>query len=185
MIGTFTFKREEPGTAVAHYKGPAGDRKLCYMVKVDKKWVVPGMAGTFKDRWHAAYAYLKDVVCDPTTKTIEAETGAAWDKTRLQTRRGTSLTETEAVVVYDLLVEKCRVNFRDREGFVLHHTKITNGSSEWRFRGLLGFGGKFYATAFRWYVSNYVEDGGPEESLLIAETNRTLQEMYAKSGVGC
>lgn len=183
MLGTFTFKREEPGTAVAHYEGPAGDRKLCYMVKVDKKWAVPGMPGRFKGRWHAAYAYLKEVVCDPTTKTIEAETGAAWDRTRLQTRRPVNLTSEEAGAVYDLLVSKCGAYARDRDGFILHHADISaSWGSEWRFGGMLGSGGKFYVTAFRWYVSNYVENDGPEESLLIAETNQTLQQMYAKAG---
>lgn len=180
MLGTFTFKREESGTAVAHYKGPVSDRRLCYMIKAEGKWHVPGMAGTFKDRWHAAYAYLKDVVCDPITKTIEAETVAAWDKTRFQTDRGISLTGTEAGAVYDLLVEKCGAYPRDRDGFILHHQYIKNGSSEWRFGGLLGSGGKFYVTGHKWYVSNYTENGGPEENLLIAETNKALQGMYSR-----
>lgn len=179
MIGSFTFKRDAPGHATVSYEGPAGGGILCYLVKEDGKWTVPGTPGTFKDRWHAAYAYLKLALCEPTTRTIEAETKAAWDKTP---RRPMNLTADEAGAVYDLLVSKCGAYARDKDGFVHHHADISaSWGSEWRFGGLLGSGGKFYVTSNRWYVSNYSEDTGPEENLIIAETNAVLQQMYAKT----
>ena len=183
MLGTFTFKRLTPRFTNVHYVGPvATPDLLCTLEKVNGMWVVPGTpVPPSKTRLLAAYGYLQVCVCDPVTRTMEAETRAAWDRTPLQTGP-IFLTVEQASTVYDLLVSKCGANERDRAAFVQYCADLTTScGGEWRFGGLLGFGGKFYVTGFRWYVGGYGGEAA-EERYIIAETNQALQQMYARSG---
>ena len=74
------------------------------------------------------------------------------------------LSPESANAVYDLLVKVGGAYEGDRSSFVYHHSKELVGitsSSEWRFQGSLGFGGKFYTDHDRWRVGCYREDDTP------------------------
>jgi hypothetical protein len=75
--------------------------------------------------------------------------------------------------VYDSLVRICGATDSDSnrsqwEGFWLSE------GTEYRFSGWLGFGGKFWRSGDRWYVSCYSEDETPIRKQRIEEANRVL-----------
>lgn len=50
---------------------------------------------------------------------------------------------------------------------------------EYRFGGLLGFGGKFWNYRDKWYVTCYPEDDTPERTVLINGVNQKLSDLKA------
>jgi hypothetical protein len=68
-----------------------------------------------------------------------------------------------------------------RESFI--YLQSTDDLNEWRFQGLLGFGGKFwnewsyFEEKPKWRVSCYTEDENPKRLALIEKTNKKLQEL--------
>lgn len=82
-----------------------------------------------------------------------------------------SLTQDAAHSVYDVLVAVCGANEARRDGFVSHYVS-ESPSSEWRFQGALGFGGKFRYP--RLTVDCYPEDQTPEIDAIIQKTNESL-----------
>lgn len=89
------------------------------------------------------------------------------------------MTREVASMVYDLLVHSAGANPADKENFIGSHLDIPDHGSEWRFQGLLGFGGKFYTdgggTNFR--VGCYPEDETTISRLIIAKLNSRLREL--------
>jgi len=81
------------------------------------------------------------------------------------------MTETEASAVYDILVSVAGAPEGLRMDFVHHHTR-TPICEEYRFQGMLGFGGKFYSCDMR--VSCYREDDTPQRIAVIQATNEAL-----------
>lgn len=71
--------------------------------------------------------------------------------------------------VYDLLVSIGGAYEPERDSFIYHHTE---GCSEWRFSGKLGFGGKYRSGYNR--VDCYLEDETPERIKLMNELNSEL-----------
>lgn len=63
----------------------------------------------------------------------------------------------------------------DREDFL--YAVTTTGITEWRFQGKLGFGGKFWLSNGRWYVSCYSEDLTPERIELVKRINDLLEDL--------
>lgn len=55
-------------------------------------------------------------------------------------------------------------------------------SDEYRCCGLFGFGGKFYRTGGRFYVSMYPEDRTPSREARIKRVNELLGELVKKYG---
>lgn len=74
--------------------------------------------------------------------------------------------------IYDVLVEVCGApEGQDRrEDFARHWP----GCVEYRFGGLLGFGGKVYWTGGRLYVNCYPEDRTPERATMIERASAHL-----------
>jgi len=68
-----------------------------------------------------------------------------------------------------------------REAFISSQTR--EEIHEWRFQGLLGFGGKFWNEwsymdeKYQWRVSCYSEDENPKRERLIKETNERLNTL--------
>jgi hypothetical protein len=92
----------------------------------------------------------------------------------------TGLTDEQANKVYDILVQHAGAQEDGRWDFVFHQTR--GHVTEYRFMGLLGFGGKFWRTHWpRWYVSAYPEDlvGRPERHDAIRLTNAALGGLHA------
>jgi len=95
-----------------------------------------------------------------------------------------TMTKEMANKVYDVLVEECGANDSDmwRDMFVSHHIKddcLWGGVSEWRFQGLLGFGGKFWICTSRgWDVNYYREDATHERDQMMRKANERLDALY-------
>lgn len=92
------------------------------------------------------------------------------------------LTEEQAHRIYDVLQEcaGASASHDDRMSFVYEYTSSAP-TTEWRFQGSLGFGGKFrYFPPNRpWYVDCYPEDLTPERKGVLEKTNARLQELFA------
>ena len=88
------------------------------------------------------------------------------------------LTPEIAQKVYKIL-EDIGAPSNMREAFIHYQTK--DEIMEWRFQGLLGFGGKFWNeysyinNKYEWRVSCYTEDENPKRLKLIEETNKKLK----------
>jgi hypothetical protein len=78
--------------------------------------------------------------------------------------------------IYDILVHYAGAspNERDRAMFIYHQEK---GCLEYRFGGLLGFGGKFWTDGGRWRVTCYREDETKEARKILAKTNEVLARL--------
>ena len=73
--------------------------------------------------------------------------------------------------ILDLLIQDAGAHARDRDQFMRW---AKDGYSEFRFCGTLGFGGKFWNNAGRWYISCYKEDSTPERERTIQAVNEKL-----------
>ena len=78
--------------------------------------------------------------------------------------------------VYDIVVEECGASFRDRDHFSSHLGNFV----EWRFGGMLGFGGKIWNNNGKVYVNFYPEDGDETRNLACLKANARLR--YYLSG---
>jgi hypothetical protein len=84
--------------------------------------------------------------------------------------------------IWRILVEECgnRDDLRDKHSF-MHYLATENSNHEWRFQGLLGFGGKFHNNCGRWWISCYPEDRTDKRDEMIRKANeevKVLQEKY-------
>jgi hypothetical protein len=82
--------------------------------------------------------------------------------------------------IWKVLVETCGA--RDPNDWMRRSLRsyLTDGADwhEFRFQGVLGFGGKFCDDGHRWRVKCYPEDRTPEREQMIAEANRRLAELH-------
>lgn len=79
--------------------------------------------------------------------------------------------------VYDILQTKLNASTHEKLSFgsSMYSTVV----SEWRFGGVLGFGGKLINNDDRLYVDYYQEDYTPERDALVNSVNQTLEYMLA------
>src|SRR3954471_20509788 len=92
-------------------------------------------------------------------------------------------TSKEADAAFDVLVRECgqRDSTDDRYSFGYHASRTT----EYRFMGALGFGGKFRNNGNRGgvpYVDCYQEDATPEREAMIERANKALVELFGAGG---
>lgn len=184
MHGKFTYKQNKvAGGYDIHYQGPfdTGPRLLCTTVKTaDGKWEVPlpkGPLGPFKDRWHAGYAFLDSLLTEP-AKTLDMKVRCQWADLDLRRRDPRVLDAKLAAKIYDILIEKCRASADEKSSFVHAHTERPHTATEWRFCGMLGFGGKFRNHYDRLYVDCYPENEDPETLSIMAETNEAIFNLW-------
>jgi hypothetical protein len=193
--GTFKFTRGEEGDYSALYKGPFDVKfrniglltRAGYIGFVDpasrdaRRWVgVRGRTTTdlCKDRFGAASALLGSL-CEDEAAPIEKALQEGWEATRREVRgRDQRLSPETAAAIYDVLIHHAKANVGDREHFV--YAQSTDGSviREWRFGGVLGWGGKFRNVHDKWYVDAYQENETAEVRLFIARTNLALLELF-------
>jgi len=77
--------------------------------------------------------------------------------------------------IYSILVSVGGAHECYRRDFQYGHRNIlTDRSSEWRFQGHFGFGGKFRNYGDRWYVDYYAEDFTEELNALLVVINEKL-----------
>ncbi len=88
-----------------------------------------------------------------------------------------ALTIEQANAVFDVLVEVAAAPVGMRDNFV--HAQTTGHCSEYRFQGVLGFGGKFWRSSNRWYVTAYPEDvvAQPGRQAVIDEADGLLNKL--------
>jgi hypothetical protein len=78
--------------------------------------------------------------------------------------------------VYDVLVEHGGAYPEDRGNFIWAHTDSSGYPvDEWRFQGLLGYGGKYRRKTNT--VDYYAEDKTPERELARMRTNTALHQL--------
>lgn len=83
--------------------------------------------------------------------------------------------------IYDILVEHAGAPEEERKCFVFAQAQ-TNGLApiEWRFCGLLGFGGKFWNNG-GYYITYYREDETQQRKIIKKKVNTLLEKLYKKS----
>lgn len=89
----------------------------------------------------------------------------------------TFMSEEQAQTVYDVLVQECGAPEGRRRDFVENFTAEiarTKNTSEYRFQGDLGFGGKFYFERRQWSVDCEPRDETPERLAMIHRANVRL-----------
>jgi len=87
--------------------------------------------------------------------------------------------EREAGDIYDILVESCGARDDAIEKGAFVQAVVGPNFTEWRFQGTLGFGGKFWNNAGKWYVSCYPEDQTSAMKQTIVEANVALATLRA------
>jgi hypothetical protein len=85
------------------------------------------------------------------------------------------LTKENANKIYDLLINIGGASSYERSDFVYHHVESDSGCDEWRFRGNLGFGGKYRSHTNR--VDCYREDATPERIRITDNLNSELSKL--------
>ena len=96
------------------------------------------------------------------------------------------ISEGVARSIYAILIKECGAPEGLLTEFLNHHTQPFSVPSEFRFQGVLGFGGKFrvirdYSTTskLQWYVDAYPEDmGQPQVESAVTWANVSLQELH-------
>jgi hypothetical protein len=82
--------------------------------------------------------------------------------------------------VWSILVNEGGADPTEKDSFLHVVKNESQGSGEYRFQGLFGFGGKFYWNRDHCYVSCYREDETPERKKKIAEINERLKKLVMK-----
>lgn len=77
--------------------------------------------------------------------------------------------------IHATLVRLAYARASDLESFVMAHVE---GCREYRFQGVLGFGGKFWNDGGPWRVDCYPEDETRERLEAIAGTNQALRLLW-------
>lgn len=81
---------------------------------------------------------------------------------------------------WDILVSEAGALPDDKESFVFAFTRVEHPEVEYRFCGLLGFGGKFWRYDSRFYVTCYSEDKTKKREKIIASVNAKLLVLQAE-----
>lgn len=87
------------------------------------------------------------------------------------------INEEIAQAIYAILMEECGAPEVYRDNFIHAFGKQNRQPTEWRFCGTLGFGGKFWQNAGKWYVNAYAEDLTPVREKAMEAANRRLNEL--------
>jgi len=140
------------------------------------------------------YPTHKSVICTATHTSYFAETRMRLDyRYPLATFSGMNRSDDDSRMqretrpdaafyeaAYDVLVQHAGAYPGERSDFVYELTRRDKGYrvEEWRFRGLLGFGGKFWRNR-TFYVSCYREDETPERLQIIETVNAALAALVA------
>lgn len=93
------------------------------------------------------------------------------------------ITQEQAEASYDILVRYAGAQDAEceKEAFVYHVSRSDNPTNEYRFRGHLGFGGKFRNNGNNSdvpHVDCYREDENVKRKAVILATNAMLAELF-------
>jgi len=132
--------------------------------------------GPFKTRWEAANAYLGHYLKGLTEEIPKPPPSFDWPTPRRDPR---TLTEEQAVAVYDVLVNRCGAHSsrHDRRDFI-HAMMKAEPVREYRFGGWLGHGGKFWNDPGCFRVTAYGEDETPMVAWRLAQARWDLFKLW-------
>ncbi len=132
--------------------------------------------GPYRTRALAAKAWLACVL-EPRAEAHEGVIVGAWRRSPIR-RSDLRLTVPQAHQVYEILIEYGGATPHGQPDFryAMVHAEIP--CQEYRFGGVLGFGGKFHNEDNRFRVSAYAEHTGPEERILMARANAALHTCF-------
>lgn len=84
--------------------------------------------------------------------------------------------------VYDLLVAEAgaTASLNARDSFIGAFCQVEYPTTEYRFQGNLGFGGKLYRSGGRCWVSCYHENETPERKAVIERVNAELSQLISQ-----
>lgn len=167
----------------ALYRGPFDEehRMICSIVGESGSWRVEEWssqgksAPPFKTRQDAARLYLEKTIQHGGERR-RRKVFEEWSKMRriyLGTLRSKIQDPDISNRVYTILVTTCGASESERKDFVHAMQRTEQLCQEWRFRGMIGFGGKFYCSDL-WCVGCYPEEEGPDSVTRIAEANEQL-----------
>jgi hypothetical protein len=88
-----------------------------------------------------------------------------------------TLTAQQADNIYTILVNVCGANPTHRNNFI---QIVTDDCREYRFSGLLGFGGKLRNNESGVYVDCYPEDMNAERAAIIQQANKELTQLFGQ-----
>lgn len=84
--------------------------------------------------------------------------------------------------IYEVLIEHVKAHPSSQLEFLAFHLNAAKDdpyrTTEWRFMGCLGMGGKFWCTWESFHVSMYSEDRTPARALAEQAANAALLELY-------
>jgi hypothetical protein len=176
MIGRFTYVRNNDLWEVRYFPPQAkhGD-VLCYLRKEGTLWKntngavdAPGCRTREGAAWAALEARLEPVI-----------EGMVRDRIRCGPllRKSLELPLDVAHIFWTILVQECGACEEKRSDFVEWATNPERARAmEYRFGGVLGFGGKIFLSLDRVYITQYLEDETVETRWLIARANRLIAE---------
>jgi len=91
------------------------------------------------------------------------------------------MTEEKLNRIYDILIKYGAME-NYRSSFLINYLS-DEVSKEWRFSGVFGFGGKFWANNYgELYANYYIEDQSLERELLLEKLNAELKEIQMEGG---
>ena len=154
---------------------PPDGTMLGVIRKEDNLWTFDG-ENHFKTRDEACWDYATRAYWKPLTDEANTKVHPWWNQCG-RGRKNRTLTEELANKIYDYLVKEIRAQESDRRSFVntMINEKPTN---EWRFQGVLGFGGKFWNEHNRFRVSKYPETGCARHEWVVAKANLHFMNLY-------
>lgn len=86
-----------------------------------------------------------------------------------------------AQIVYDVLIREAGATNSESDRMQFQNFwDRSDDPDEYRFMGLLGFGGKFWNGRSDWHVSCYPEDRTPERDAIIERTNSALAKVRGR-----
>lgn len=154
-----------------------------YKVTVEKRgkrWVAPVPAGNepeFKTRAEAVRDFIERQHWDPAYEAMleELQNSPYW------LTHNPAMTQGQAREVYDVLVEEAGADSREHTKESFARQQAEDHLAEYRFCGLLGFGGKFWRYNGLWYVNCYRENLDGEAKDIITRTNQRLMELRERA----
>jgi len=151
-------------------------RHLCTLSGTAKKWTIElpeETMGPYRTRQMAAVAFADRFFTKPWKE--ENRQIMAWWQTQPH-HRG-KITGHLAGDIFDILVEECGAFQEDRPPFVHNHTTAARISTEFRFSGHIGFGGKFRNHS-GWWVDCYPEEEDYDNMRSILAANQRLKALW-------
>jgi hypothetical protein len=88
------------------------------------------------------------------------------------------LTIEQAETIYKVLEQLGKADKNDRQEFVQAHTNTRCPTTEYRFCGMFGFGGKFRNIKTQWFVSYSEKDHTGERAFAASVINQELDYWY-------